>query len=108
MLLLCTKLCLTESDILKDEEQMRNISEAIQKLQDIETNRGEDHIYTEEAADRIHSQGNVELVEPRQTSKTVHCEGCLRHSPEGMVRWYCGYIIRLPTIVEDTDGPSNG
>ena len=86
MLLLCFKLCLSESDILKDEEPVRNISEAMQKLKDIETSIGEDHIYTEEAGDRIQSQRNVELVEPRQTSKTVHCENCLRHSPEGMVR----------------------
>ena len=61
----------SQSDILKDDKQMKNISEAIQKLQDTETNLGEDHIHTEEAADRIHNKGNVELVELRQTSKKV-------------------------------------
>ena len=70
---------------------MKNISEAIQKLQDTETNLGEDHIHTE---DRIHNQGNVELVELRQTSKTVQFEDCLSHILEVIVRCYCGYMIR--------------
>ena len=73
---------------------MKNISEAIQKLQDTETNLGEDHVHTEEASDRIHNQGNVELVELRQTSKTDQCEDCLKHIPEEIVRCYCGYMIR--------------
>ena len=73
---------------------MKNISEAIQKLQETETNLGEDHIHTEEAADRIHNQGNVELVELRQTSKTVPFEDGLNHILEGIVRCCCGYMIR--------------
>ena len=74
---------------------MKNISEAIQNLQDTETNLGEDHIHTEEAADRIHNQGNVELVAPpTQTSKTVQFEDCLNHILEVIVRCCCGYMIR--------------
>ena len=80
-----------QSDILKDEEQMKSISEAVEKLQGTETNLGEDCIFTEEAADRIHRQRHAELVELRQTSKTLQCKDCLKHVPDRMVRCCCGY-----------------
>ena len=55
-----------QNEILQNEEQMRDISDAIQKFQRNTINLGgnnkEDYVHTKEAADKIYDQGNVELV----------------------------------------------
>ena len=60
-------------------KQIKSISAAEEILQDTGINLGENEIYiykyTEEDADRIHSQGNVELVEKKDSRNYVSYHG---------------------------------
>ena len=55
-----------QNQILQDKEQVRDISDAIQKFQrytiNLGSNNKEDYVHTKEPADKIYDQGNVELV----------------------------------------------
>ena len=37
---------------------------------------------------------NVELIELRQTTSTVQCPSCWKHSPERMLQCLCGNWLR--------------
>ena len=84
--------------VLQDKMQMKSISETIRKLEQIKVDLGEnynqeDYVYTKETAENIHDQGNVELVELRQTTETIQCQACWKQIPEGMIKCYlrvCG------------------
>ena len=96
-----------EKAILQDEKQMKDISEVIQKLEESKVDLGEntiqeDYIYTEEMAKKIQDQRNVELVELRQTTTTIQCQACWKHISDGMIKCYCGYMVRLsPSMMEE-------
>ena len=55
-----------QNEILQDKEQMRDISDAIQKFQrytiNLGSNNKKDYVHTKEPADKIYDQGNVEPV----------------------------------------------
>ena len=75
---------------------MKDISDVIQKLEESKVDLGEnsnqeDYVYTDEIAKKIQDQGNVELVELRQTTKYIQCQACWKHIPEGMIKCCCGY-----------------
>ena len=84
-----------ENDILEDENQMKNISAVVEKLQHTGSNYGENHIYKPEDAGRIKNQGTIEWTDLRQTTRTTQCRSCLQHVPEGMIKCYCGYMTVL-------------
>ena len=85
--------------VLQDKMQMKSISETKRKLEQSKVDLGEnfnqeDYVYTKETAEKIHDQGNVKLVELRQTTETIQCQACWKHIPEGIVKYYCGYMVR--------------
>ena len=85
---------------------MKGVSDVIQKLEGSKVDLGEnpnqeDYVYTEEMAQKSQDQGNVELVELRQTTKTIQCQAYWKHIPEGMVKCYCGTITRLSQSMMD-------
>ena len=67
---------------------MKDISEVFQKMEESKVDFGEnsnqeDCIYPEEMVEKIQDQGNVELVELRQTTTTIQCPSCWKHIPDG-------------------------
>ena len=80
---------------------MKSISETKRKLEHSKVDLGEnsareDYVYTKETAEKIHDQGNVELVELRRTTETIQCQACWKHIFEGMIKCCCGYM-KQPT-----------
>ena len=91
-----------QKSILQDGKQMKDISDVLQKLEQGKVDLGENSNRedSEEIAKNIQDQGKVELVELRQTTKTIQCQAGWKHIPEGMVKCYCGTIIRLSQPME--------
>ena len=68
---------------LQNKMQMKRISETKRKLEQSKVDPGEnsaqeDYVYTKETAEKIHDQGNVELVELRQRTETI--QACWKHT----------------------------
>ena len=89
-----------EDVILKDEEQMKQINETVEKLKDGSTSvlddlKYVDRIFSEESSRVIYEMGNVEMFELGQISMTVQCHSCLKHVPEGLKLCGCG-VRRRP------------
>ena len=53
-----------------------------------------DIIFSEESSRAIYEMGNLELIELRQASATVQCLSCLKHVPEGLNMFLCGFWLR--------------
>ena len=50
--------------------------------------------FSEEPSCTIHELGNIELHELGQISRTVQCQSCLKHAPEGLIFGSCGICLR--------------
>ena len=51
--------------------------------------------FTEDSSRTIHELGNIELHELGQRSRTVQCQSCLKHIPEGLIFCSCAICLRL-------------
>ena len=51
-------------------------------------------MFSEESRRVVHELGNSELHELGQISRTVQCQSCLMHIPEGLVFCSCGMCLR--------------
>ena len=51
-------------------------------------------IFSEESSRAIYEMGNLELIELRQASATIHCPSFLKHVPEGLNMCLCGFWLR--------------
>ena len=89
--------------ILKDEERMEQIQKAVDKLrtgyhtnpiiEDLEKT-GKSIKFSEESSRTTHELGNIEMHELGQISRTVQCQSCLKHVPEGLIFCSCGICLR--------------
>ena len=50
--------------------------------------------FSEESSRPSHEPGNIELHELGQISRTVQCQSCLKHIPEGLIFCACGICLR--------------
>ena len=50
--------------------------------------------FSEESGRTNHELGNIELHELGQISRTVQCQSCLKHVPEGLIFCTCGTCLR--------------
>ena len=55
---------------------------------------GESIKFSEESSRIILELGNIELHELGEISRTVQCQSCLKHVPEGLVLCSCGMCLR--------------
>ena len=74
---------------------MKDMSEVFQKMEESKVDLGEnsnqeDCIYPKEMIEKIEDQGNVELVELRQTTTTIECLSCWKHIRDGIIKCCCG------------------
>ena len=75
--------------------RMQDITEVIQKLEESKVDLGqnssqEDDIYSEKMVKKIQDQGNIELIELRQTTAIVQCPSCWKHVTDGLINCDCG------------------
>ena len=51
--------------------------------------------FSEKSSRTIHELGNIELHDLGQISRTVPCQSCWKHVPEGLIFCSCGICVRL-------------
>ena len=85
---------IAQDAILKDEERMGRIKEAVGKLKVGYQPKRESNRFDEEESQKIYEQGNIELHELGQISRTVQCNSCLQHLPEGLIFCESGTCLR--------------
>ena len=79
---------------------MKDIKEDLQKLQigsqiqAIRHDLNKKDIFCKESSEAMYRMGNVELIELRQTTSTVQCPACWKHTPERMLQCLCGNWLR--------------
>ena len=91
----------TSRCFFKDEEQMKEVSEKLEKLKSESCSQSirdglkkEEIIFSEESCRMIFEMGNLELFELRQTTDAVQCHSCLKYVPRGLKFCECGVCLR--------------
>ena len=85
---------IAQDAIWKEEENMGKIREVVGKFKVGYQPKRESDRFDEEESQKIYEQGNTELHELGQISKTVQCNSCLKHQPEGLIFCECGTCLR--------------
>ena len=89
--------------ILEDQERMTEIQKLVDYLRSgyhTESiipglgKTGQSTGFSEESSRTIQEMGNVELCELGETFRTVQCQACLKHEPEGLIYCSCGMCFR--------------
>ena len=88
--------------ILEDEERMEKFQNGgklrtgyhTKSIIDDLGNTGKSIKFSEESSRTIHEFGNFEFHELGQISRTVQCQSCWKHVPEGLISCSCGICLR--------------
>ena len=85
---------IAQDAILKDEERMGNLKEVVGKLKIGCQPKRKSYRFDKKESQKIFEQGNIELHELGQISRTVQCNSCLKHLPDGLIFCECDMCLR--------------